>query len=238
MQDHYGEYEYKRSICGFITRWIISLTAIAEDEAYFHAQFRRSNPTTGSLHTLVDNIKGKGHYVGSYMAWNVNNNGWWGEGEIKFFMDGDTQYPTINGQGRKIIFADHIILKIIKQDNTRNFLPRMLACTRCYVPMVFTNRSRLLECIAGISWIRSVLKKTCALLYRTLAGGTIGGITRKNRISLPLHFGTNGNRIRNFQSCHLKMTWKFQDGKFILISFSAESGNSNLPPEVSGRQAG
>ena len=82
-----------------------TLTEIGEDEAYFHAQFRRSNPTTGSLHTLVDNIKGKGQYVGCYMAWNVNNNAWWGEGEIKFFMDGDTQYPTINGTGTEDYFC-------------------------------------------------------------------------------------------------------------------------------------
>ena len=82
-----------------------TLTEIGEDEAYFHAQFRRSNPTTGSLHTLVDNIKGKGQYVGCYMAWNVNNNVWWGEGEIKFFMDGDTQYPTINGTGTEDYFC-------------------------------------------------------------------------------------------------------------------------------------
>ena len=36
------------------------------DEAYFHAQFRRSNPTQGSLHTLIDGVKGKGQYVGTY----------------------------------------------------------------------------------------------------------------------------------------------------------------------------
>jgi hypothetical protein len=82
-----------------------TLTDVGEDEAYLHAQFRRSNPTNGSLHTLADGIKGKGHYVGTYVAWNVNNNGWWGEGEIKFFMDGDTEYPTINGTGTEDYFC-------------------------------------------------------------------------------------------------------------------------------------
>jgi len=81
-----------------------TLTDVGDDEAYFHAQFRRSNPTTGSLHTLIDGIKGKGHYVGCYLGWNVNNNVWWGEGEIKFYMDGDTQYPTINGTGTEDYF--------------------------------------------------------------------------------------------------------------------------------------
>jgi hypothetical protein len=81
-----------------------TLTEVPEDAAYFHAQFRRSNPTQGALHTLVDGIKGKGHYVGTYMAWQVNNKGWWGEGEIKFFMDGDKQFPTICGTGTEDYF--------------------------------------------------------------------------------------------------------------------------------------
>jgi hypothetical protein len=82
-----------------------TLTNVGDDEAYLHAQFRRSNPTTGSLHTLVDGIKGKGQYVGTYIAWNVNNNAWWGEGEIKFYMDGDSDFPTINGTGTEDYFC-------------------------------------------------------------------------------------------------------------------------------------
>jgi hypothetical protein len=82
-----------------------TLTTIANDEAYFHAQYRRSNPNKGSLHTIIDGIKGKGHYVGTYMAIGVNNNGWWGEGEIKFFMDGDKDYATIVGTGTEDYFC-------------------------------------------------------------------------------------------------------------------------------------
>ncbi|WP_081894308.1 glycoside hydrolase family 172 protein [Muricauda sp. MAR_2010_75] len=81
-----------------------TLTDVPDDAAYFHAQFRRSNPTEGALYTLVDGIKGKGHYVGTYMAWQVNNRGWWGEGEIKFFMDGDKKFPTIAGTGTEDYF--------------------------------------------------------------------------------------------------------------------------------------
>ena len=82
-----------------------TLTDVGDDEGYFHAQFRRSNPTSGSVYTILDGVKGKGQYVGTYMAWGVNNNGWWGEGEIKFFMDGDTQFPTINGTGTEDYFC-------------------------------------------------------------------------------------------------------------------------------------
>ena len=82
-----------------------TLTDIPADAGRFHAQFRRSNPNVGSLYTIVDGIKGKGHYVGVYMAWGVYNNGWWGEGEIKFFMDGDKSYPTICGTGTEDYFC-------------------------------------------------------------------------------------------------------------------------------------
>ncbi|RYG04756.1 MAG: DUF2961 domain-containing protein [Chitinophagaceae bacterium] len=82
-----------------------TLTEVPADAGYFHAQYRRSNPTKGSIHTLVDGIKGKGQYVGTYVAWGVNNNGWWGEGEIKFFMDGDDKFPTIIGTGTEDYFC-------------------------------------------------------------------------------------------------------------------------------------
>jgi hypothetical protein len=83
-----------------------TLTEVPEDAAYFHAQFRRTNPLPYKTdYTIVDGIRGKGHFVGTYMAWGVNNNGWWGEGEIKFFMDGDTRWPTICGTGTEDYFC-------------------------------------------------------------------------------------------------------------------------------------
>lgn len=82
-----------------------TLTDVPSDAGYFHAQFRRSNPNETSLYTINDGIKGKGQYVGVYLAWGVNNNGWWGEGEIKFYIDGDTQFPTICGTGTEDYFC-------------------------------------------------------------------------------------------------------------------------------------
>lgn len=82
-----------------------TLTDVPDDAAYFHAQFRRANQVKGGICTLVDSIRGKGQYVGTFLAWGVHNNGWWGEGEIKFFMDGDTQFPTINGTGTEDYFC-------------------------------------------------------------------------------------------------------------------------------------
>lgn len=83
-----------------------TLTNIPEDEAYFHAQWRRTNPVPyKEVYTILDGVTGHGHYVGTYLAWQVNNNGWWGEGEIKFYMDGDQDYPTICGTGTEDYFG-------------------------------------------------------------------------------------------------------------------------------------
>ena len=82
-----------------------ALTDVPDDAAYLHAQFRRTNPLPYKQdYTIVDGIAGRGQYVGTYMAWGVNNSGWWGEGEIKFFLDGD-QDPTICGTGTEDYFC-------------------------------------------------------------------------------------------------------------------------------------
>lgn len=80
-------------------------TEVDDDEAYFHAQYRRSNPTEGAEHTIIDGVKGKGHFVGTYMAVGVNNKGWWGEGEVKFFLDGDKEFATIVTTGLEDYFC-------------------------------------------------------------------------------------------------------------------------------------
>lgn len=83
-----------------------ALTEIPEDMAYFHAQWRRSNPVPYmGVHTILDGVKGHGHYVGTYCAWQTNSNGWWGEGEMKFYMDGDGDFPTICGTGTEDYFG-------------------------------------------------------------------------------------------------------------------------------------
>lgn len=82
------------------------LTEVPDECAYFHAQYRRVNPLPyKEVYTLVDGIQGKGHYVGTSMGWGINNNGWWGEGEIKFYLDGDMDFPTICGTGTEDYFG-------------------------------------------------------------------------------------------------------------------------------------
>ncbi len=83
-----------------------ALSEVPADAAYFHAQFRRVNrlpPKT--VYTILDGISGRGHYVGTYMAWETRSPGWWGEGEIKFYLDGDRHFPTICGTGTEDYFG-------------------------------------------------------------------------------------------------------------------------------------
>jgi hypothetical protein len=83
-----------------------TLTDVPADCAYFHAQFRRTNPLPFKQdYTILEGVRGRGHYVGTAMGWGVNNNGWWGEGEIKFFLDGDKEWPTICGTGTEDYFC-------------------------------------------------------------------------------------------------------------------------------------
>lgn len=82
-----------------------TLTDVPEDAGYFHTQFRRTRYNETSDFTVVDGIKGQGQFVGVYMTWGLTNNGWWGEGEMKFFIDGDKKYPTICTTGTEDYFC-------------------------------------------------------------------------------------------------------------------------------------
>lgn len=93
-------------IPGFYYSITYTQTVVPEDLAYFHARWRRSNPLPyEEVHTILDQVTGAGQYVGTYIAWGVHNNGWWGEGEVKFYLDGDQEWPTICGTGTEDYFG-------------------------------------------------------------------------------------------------------------------------------------
>ena len=102
---------------------------LPNDIAYFHAQWRRERVTTlGKDYVILDNVKGKGHYIGTYIALTTLERYWWGEGEVKFYIDGDIEYPTICGTGTEDYFggswsfAKQINGKTVEQNYSTSYL--------------------------------------------------------------------------------------------------------------------
>ncbi|WP_280368200.1 glycoside hydrolase family 172 protein [Nocardia wallacei] len=79
---------------------------VPRSAGYLHARWRRCNPLgSPAVHTVLDDVPGPGRYVGTYLAIAPNAPGWWGEGEVKFYLDGDTEFPTICGTGTEDYFG-------------------------------------------------------------------------------------------------------------------------------------
>lgn len=82
------------------------LPELPQETGYFHAKWRRQRLTEKAKdYVILDNVKGKGQYVGTYMALTALERYWYGEGEVKFYLDGDKDYPTICGTGTEDYFG-------------------------------------------------------------------------------------------------------------------------------------
>jgi hypothetical protein len=117
------------------------LAKVPEDAAYFHAQFRRvHNLPYKGVYTILDGVRGRGQYVGTYLAWEVHSPGWWGEGEIKFYLDGDQAFPTICGTGTEDYFCGAYNFENQETHRYQTFstpytgLPQVLPPELIYVP--------------------------------------------------------------------------------------------------------
>jgi hypothetical protein len=97
-----------------------TLTRVEPNQAYFHAQYRMARPDSTSVYTILDKVKGKGQYVGVYMGLEAKNNGWWGEGEVKFYIDGDSDFATIVGTGTEDYFCGSYDFDTHKKIPTNN----------------------------------------------------------------------------------------------------------------------
>ena len=91
---------------GFFYQISYELDAVPLNRAYFHAQWRGERATTKRpVHTILDGVRGRGNYVGTFISWVQHLKGWWGEGEVKFYLDGDKEFPTICGTGTEDYFG-------------------------------------------------------------------------------------------------------------------------------------
>jgi Protein of unknown function (DUF2961) len=87
-------------------RILYKLHPVPTDAAYFHAQWRRSlTVRENPQHIILDGVQGRGLYTGTYLAWTSFSSGWWGEGEVKFFIDGDGEFPTMADNGTEDYFG-------------------------------------------------------------------------------------------------------------------------------------
>ncbi len=79
---------------------------VPKDAGYLHAQWRRARvKRSNPVYTILDRVEGEGRYVGTFLSWTQLSNGWSGEGEVKFDIDGDTKFPTIVGTGTEDYFG-------------------------------------------------------------------------------------------------------------------------------------
>ena len=173
--------------------------------------------------------QGQGHYVGTYMAWGVNNNGWWGEGEIKFFMDGDERVPDhLRHRHRRLLLR---LLQLRRRhhgpDSER--LPRVHHALRrpapgASGPTASTQSSSASACTAGTSPTRSGSSRTCGSPSRRWAGDRAAAATCRCRTTSPRSpTGTRRCRRRRSPNCPTATT--------------SRSSEADAPPPLHRRAA-
>ncbi|MBP7933213.1 MAG: DUF2961 domain-containing protein [Phycisphaerae bacterium] len=77
---------------------------LPEDTPYFYAQYRQEYPQTSSQDYVILDTRGKGHYVGTVLAIRTRSPLWFGEGDEKIYIDGETK-PSIWGTGTEDFFC-------------------------------------------------------------------------------------------------------------------------------------
>ncbi len=114
---------------------------IAEDVPYFYAQYRQENPVKPGSDYLIADIKGKGHYAGTVLSVRASHPGWFGEGDDRFYVDGDS-IPTLHGTGTEDYFNDAWAFRVVNRPNYRSFHLGRYECRQPYNCLsVACNRS-------------------------------------------------------------------------------------------------
>lgn len=123
------ENQHPADIPAFFYQVDYTLEEVPDEALYFHAQWRRQRLTEKQKdYVILDQVRGRGHYVGTYLALTTLERYWWGEGEVKFYLDGDRDYPTICGTGTEDYFggawsfASHVDGKTVEQTYQTPFM--------------------------------------------------------------------------------------------------------------------
>ena len=83
----------------------VQLDELPPDTAYFHAQYRQEYPAVLGRDYLIADLSGRGQYVGTVMSVTLAQDGWFGEGDDFFYIDGE-QVPSLQGTGSEDYFND------------------------------------------------------------------------------------------------------------------------------------
>ena len=81
------------------------LKRLPRNTPYFHAQYRQARPTEPGKPYVIADIAGRGHYVGTVLSVRQLSEGWWGEGDDFWYIDGSPE-PVIRGTGSEDYFCD------------------------------------------------------------------------------------------------------------------------------------
>ncbi|MBO8435353.1 MAG: DUF2961 domain-containing protein [Spirochaetes bacterium] len=100
------ENQHRNPIPAFFFQIDYTLGDDVSDALYFHASWRRERYTEKRRdYTVLDGVEGDGVYLGTFICLSALERYWWGEGEFKFFIDGDDEFPTICGTGMEDYFG-------------------------------------------------------------------------------------------------------------------------------------
>ena len=78
--------------------------SLPDDTVYFHAEYRQAMPAEPGDYTILE-TEGRGHYVGTVYSAQQTKTGWYGEGDDRFYIDGES-YPSLSGTGTEDYFGD------------------------------------------------------------------------------------------------------------------------------------
>jgi Protein of unknown function (DUF2961)/HEAT repeats len=85
--------------------------SLPSDIGYFHAWYHQETPVERGKHYEFLSIKGRGHYVGTVLSVIQTESGWFGEGDERLYVDGETK-PSMEGTGTEDYFNNAWALRI------------------------------------------------------------------------------------------------------------------------------
>jgi hypothetical protein len=147
---------------GFFYQITYTLTDVPEDAAYLHAQWRRSNPLPyQTVHTLLEGVQGRGTTWAPTWPGESTTAGWWGEGEIKFYLTATATSPRSAGPARRTT-SRGLETSSTRRASTASSPHPIPGCPRSSSRMGCTAASSASACTAGTSWTPSASSRTCA----------------------------------------------------------------------------